>query len=95
MELLVPILEKFGPTGLTIIMMAGGLLWLQRMNTRSEERHDRTQDRFLTALDSQRKENHQALQEVVQEFKGMHGNLRDELKESIEELASKVDAFRK
>lgn len=94
MEVLAPIFEKFGPTGLTIIMMGGGLVyltrWLRQMSDADSERYDRLQERFLESLDKQRQENHASLSQVVAEFKSMHS----ELGERVDNLSDKVDALR-
>lgn len=95
MELLAPMLEKFGPTGLTIIMMGGGLVylttWLRQMADKNDERHDKTQEKFLNALDMQRKDTTLALKDVVEEFKSMH----EVLGNKVDELTNKVDQLRK
>lgn len=91
---LVEILRQFGPTGLTIIMMGGGLVyltrWLRTMADKHDERYDKSQERFIVALNQQRQEFKASLQEVVTEFKGMH----EELGEKVDRLSQRVDALR-
>lgn len=96
---MVEVLRQFGPTGLTIIMMGGGLVyltkWLRHMAEKNDERYERMQEKFLTSLDTLRKENHLAMSQVVEEFKNMHENLRDDLGGKMDKLAERVNDLRK
>ena len=60
MELLAPMLEKFGPTGLTIIMMGGGLVyltrWLRDMQDSSQLQHAAIRQEFINTLKEKRED---------------------------------------
>ena len=79
----IEILNKVGMPGAFIIALIYATSYMTQW-------HRGTQDKFLAALDAQRKENHSSLKEVVAEFKGMHGRLE----EKIDELATEVRGHR-
>jgi len=60
MELLAPMLEKFGPTGLTIIMMGGGLVyltrWLRDMQDSSQLQHAAIRQEFINTVKEKRED---------------------------------------
>lgn len=58
MEFLVPILEKFGPTGVTIVVLGGGVIWfarwLREMQADSRAQHDKERKEFAEILREKR-----------------------------------------
>jgi len=78
-EVVVDVFKQFGPVGLTVVLLGFwsmySVKWIRDL-----------QDRFILAIDTQRKENHEALKQVVTEFKNMHGELGDK----VDRLADEV-----
>jgi hypothetical protein len=83
--------RQFGPTGLTIILMGGGLVyltkWLRTMQEQSAIQHDKVRGEFTAALKDQQADHRASLREVVCEFKVMHG----EHGEKIDRLTERID----
>jgi hypothetical protein len=83
--------KQFGPTGLTIIMMGGGLVyltkWLRDRQEKSDAQHDLARREFIATLKEQQTEHRAIIREVVAEFKMMHS----EHGEKIDELAVRID----
>jgi hypothetical protein len=86
--------SKFGPAGLTIIMMGGGLVyltkWLREMQEQSAHQHDKSRTEFMLALTEQRRESTASLREIVADFKGMH----DDMGERIDHLGEQFDRLK-
>jgi hypothetical protein len=88
------IFRQFGPTGLTIILMGGGLVylmkWLREMQEQSSSQHDKVRTEFMAELRAQRQEFSGSLREVVGQFKGMH----DDMGERIDHLGEQFDRLK-
>lgn len=96
MELLVPILEKFGPTGLTIIMMGGGLVyltrWLREMQANSQEQHDRVRKEFTDVLKEKRNDYQAALQQERADYLEAIKQQRADGEKNIQNIVSKFES---
>lgn len=88
-------LNKFGPTGLTIIMMGGGLVYITRWVRDLQDKWIAQHDSFTKSLDTQREASHEALKEVVGEFKDMHTELSNSLGTRIDKLTDEVKQLRR
>jgi hypothetical protein len=86
--------RQFGPAGLTIILMGGGLVyltkWLRTMQEQSAVQHDKVRTEFMAELRAQRQEFSGSLREVVGQFKGMH----DDMGERIDHLGNQFDRLK-
>ena len=82
--------EKFGPTGMTIIMMGAGLVYITRWVRELQDKWIGQHETFTKALDAQREAHHESLKEVVVEFKQMHA----ELGAKVDKLADRIDSLR-
>lgn len=95
MEMLVPIFEKFGPTGLTIIMMGGGLVyltrWLREMQSTSQAQHDKVRAEFAETLKEKRADYMQAMTVERADFMAAIKQQREDGQRAIKEI---VDEFR-
>lgn len=97
MELLAPMLEKFGPTGLTIIMMGGGLVYLTRwlrdmQDSMMQERAD-----FIQEMEQQRASHEKNLDAIVVRFeKALHEIAQDlnGVKSEVGKLTDKISGMR-
>jgi len=85
------VLKQFGPTGLTIVMMGYGLIyltkWLREMQDQSGQQHDKVRAEFTQTLKDYRDEHTTALKDIVTEFKSMH----TELGGKVDQLSNRVD----
>jgi F0F1-type ATP synthase membrane subunit b/b' len=95
MEVLVPVFEKFGPTGLTIIMMGGGLVyltrWLREMQTASQEQHDKVRKEFADVLREKRTDYTTALQLERADFIETLKLQRADAERTIQTIVSKFE----
>lgn len=80
----VEVVSKLGNSGAFIVALILGIIYVTKWLRD-------TQDKFLAALESNRKENAATQKELIQEFKAMHA----ELGEKVDVLASKVEAYKK
>lgn len=96
MELLVPILEKFGPTGLTIIMMGGGLVyltrWLREMQAKIEERDTATRKEFGEMLKEKRVDFLQALTLERTDYLSSLQRQRDDFQKHLDNAVERFES---
>lgn len=96
METLVPVFEKFGPTGLTIIMMGGGLVyltkWLRDMQETSQQEHDKVRREFAETLKEKRADYMAAMQQERADFMQAIIQQRTDSEKTIANIVAKFEA---
>lgn len=96
MELLAPMFEKFGPTGLTIIMMGGGLIyltrWLRDMQTSSQEQHAIIRREFAEALKEKRNDYMAAMNQERADYIEAIKTQRADSERTIQAIVTKFEA---